>query len=146
MDAETSRAAAGPDEQIIRTVVSHAQESQSDTDSLMALHTPETVIVNVAGRRVFGRKAFAEAMVGALASPLREVRTTVEVCDVRFVTPDVAIVSCVKTVHDGRADADISAALPTAGALTYVMTKTEGSWRIALAQTTPSLAAGGADS
>ncbi len=59
-------------------VVSQAQESQSDTDSRMALHTPEVVIVNL-GRPVLGREAFAEAMDRALASALGDVRTMLEV-------------------------------------------------------------------
>jgi hypothetical protein len=41
------------------------------------------VIVNLAGRRVLGRDAFAEAMAGALASPLSGVQTSVEVVDIR---------------------------------------------------------------
>lgn len=113
------------------------KDAQSDTAALVALHTPDVVIVNVAGRRVLGREAFAEAMAGALASPLSEVRTTLEVLDVRRATSDVAIVSCIKAIHDGRAAADVSTALPATGALTYVMTRSDDSWRIALPQTTP---------
>ena len=127
------------DVEIIRSVVARAQDAQNDTDALMAMHTPEVVVVNVAGRRVLGRQAFAEAMGAALASPLSHVRTTLEVLDIRFTTPDVAIVSCVKTIHDGRTE--VVTSLPATGALTYVMIRAEGSWCIALAQTTPSLAA-----
>ncbi len=74
-------------------------------------------------------------MEGALQSPLAQVTTEVEVEDIRFVRDDVAIVSCVKHVHDEREDATTS--LPAAGALTYVMAKQPEGWRIALAQTTP---------
>jgi hypothetical protein len=59
------------------------------------------------------RDAFATAMSGALASPLRSVRTTVEILDERFVLADLAIVSCLKTVHDERAAAEAPNALPS---------------------------------
>jgi len=125
--------------QAIHDLIARAQELQSDTDRLMALHAPDTVIVNIAGRRVMGRDAFASAMTQALASPLASVRTTVEVLDIRFATADVAIVSCVKTVHDERDPDEGAEPLPSTGALTYVVAREDDGWRIALAQTTPVL-------
>jgi uncharacterized protein (TIGR02246 family) len=101
----------------------------------MELHTEDAIIVNIAGRRVLGREVFRAAMEGALQSPLAQVTTTVDVEDIRFVRDDVAIVSCVKHVHDAREDAQVE--LPSAGALTYVMAREPDGWRIALAQTTP---------
>lgn len=62
-------------------------------------------------------------------------RTAVEVIEVRPITADVALVSCVKTVHDERPEADRTA-LPGAGALSYVVVRTDAGWRISLAQTT----------
>lgn len=135
----TSTAVTDSDRRALRDLVTRAQESQDDVSALMALHTPDAVVVNVAGRRVLGREAFREAMAAALASPLSHVRTTLEVLDIRFPATDVAVVSCAKTVHDGRADADRSTALPATGALTYVMVRSAGAWRVALAQTTPTL-------
>jgi uncharacterized protein (TIGR02246 family) len=123
------------DREAIRKVVADAAQSQSDVDALMALHTEDAIIVNIAGRRVLGTEAFRAAMDGALRSPLAQVTTTVDVEDIRFVRDDVAIVSCVKHVHDEREDA--TAALPGAGAMTYVMAREPDGWHIALAQTTP---------
>ncbi len=60
-----------------------------------------------------------------------------EIDDIRLATPDVAIVSCTKTVHDGRAGVDDPDRLDMPGALTYVTVRGDGGWRIALAQTTP---------
>jgi uncharacterized protein (TIGR02246 family) len=74
-------------------------------------------------------------MRGALVSPLADVTTTVEVDDVRLVRPDVAIVSCTKHVHDAREGS--AEALPSTGAMSYVVEARNGRWRIALAQTTP---------
>jgi uncharacterized protein (TIGR02246 family) len=141
MSSTTSRTITESDENAIRDLVALAQESQSDPEALMTLHTAETAIVNLAGRRVLGRETFAKAMAGALASPLSDVVTTAEIVDVRLATPDVAIVSATKTVHDRRSGVDASTALPSTGALTYVTVRSADGWRIALAQTTPILTA-----
>ncbi|MEV0291576.1 SgcJ/EcaC family oxidoreductase [Kribbella sp. NPDC050820] len=124
------------DEQAIRELVEHADKAQSDAEVLPGLHTSEMVIVNIAGRRLFGRDAFSQAVAAALGSDLKDVRTSVEIVDVRALTEDVALVSCVKTVHDERADAAPDA-LPARGALTYAALRTSEGWRLALAQTTP---------
>ncbi|MFD3378403.1 MULTISPECIES: SgcJ/EcaC family oxidoreductase [unclassified Streptomyces] len=126
------------EERRIRELVARSQEAQTDPDVLPALHTSDLVLINLAGRRVFGREDFAAAMTAALASPLRDVRTTLEVDDIRFVRPDVAIVSLTKTVHDERPDAQGPSDFPARGAMTYVLTRDEdAAWHIALAQTTP---------
>ena len=74
-------------------------------------------------------------MEGALASPLAKVITEVDVEDIRFVRPAVAIVSCVKHVSDERDEP--GTVLPSNGSLTYVTVGEHGEWRIASAQTTP---------
>lgn len=127
------------DEKRIRELVARTEDAQIDPDVLPTLHTSDLVLVNLAGRRVFGREAFASAMAAALSSPLKDVRTTLEVNDIRFATPDVAIVSLTKTIHDERPEAEGSSDLPVAGVMTYVMTRAGDDWRIALAQTTPTL-------
>ena len=123
------------DDRTIRDLVQRAHDAQNDPVALPEMHDETAVIVNIAGRRLFGRDEFISAMAGALASPLRDVTTTVETIDVRAVTADVAIVSSTKSVHDGRPEA--GDALPQRGAFTYVVVRREGEWRIALAQTTP---------
>ncbi|WP_226361923.1 SgcJ/EcaC family oxidoreductase [Pseudonocardia sp. ICBG1142] len=136
--SETVAAPTHDDEHRIRDVVAEASRAQNDIDTLLALHTPAAVVVNFPGRRVLGRAALADAMAGALNSPLSEVQTTVEVVDVRFPDADVALVSCIKTLHDRRSDS--ADALPaSSGALTYLMVKHGDGWRIAFAQTTPVL-------
>lgn len=139
MTTPTSMAITQADETAIRELVAHARESQSDPEALLNLHTAETAIVNLAGRRVLGRETLAKAMADALASPLRDVLTSVEIVDLRLATPDVAIVSCTKTVHDRRSGVDASTVVPMTGALTYVTVRANDGWRIALAQTTPIL-------
>lgn len=126
----------------ISNLVASANVAQLDPATLIPLHAPETVIVNLVGRRVLGRDTLEEAMTAALASPLKDVLTEVTIDDVRAAGRDCAIVSCTKVVRDRRASADAKDALPTIGVLTYVLTRTEAGWKIALAQTTPIVAAG----
>lgn len=121
----------------LQQLVSALQESQSDTNRYLDLHTDDAIIVNIAGRRVSGARDLRAAMEAALASPLADVTTTVEVLDIRYPHPDVAIVSCVKHVQDARA---IGGDLPDRGALTFLAVRGEDGWRIALAQTTPIVA------
>ena len=128
------------DDEAIRHTIAEAERHQNDVEPFLALHTETTVIVNIAGRRVLGRDALRAAMTAAVASPLADVTTKIEVVDIRLVAPDVALVSCIKRVTDGR-DRDARPAgstdLPTAGSLTYVLVRDGGDWRIALAHTTP---------
>ncbi|MFF3765171.1 SgcJ/EcaC family oxidoreductase [Streptomyces sp. NPDC001922] len=124
------------DEKRIRELVARTEKAQIDPDVLPALHTSGLVLINFGGRRLFGRETFASAMAAALSSPLKDIRTALEVNDIRFATPDVAIVSLTKTIHDERSEADASEP-PLTGVLTYVMTRAGDDWRIALSQTTP---------
>ncbi|MEU1116329.1 MULTISPECIES: SgcJ/EcaC family oxidoreductase [unclassified Streptomyces] len=127
----------------IRQLVDAAVASQSDPDRFLPLHTADTSVVNFRGRRVAGREALDAAMRQALASPLADVVTTVEVEDIRLIRDDVALVASVKHVSDRRrpgADGDpVTPLHATSGRLTYVLVKEAGTWRIASAQTTPIL-------
>jgi len=118
----------------IRKLVERLQATQSDLEPFLALHTPDTIIVNFGGRRVQGSGDLRRAMVAGLASPLAQVTTTAEIDDIRFVRPDVAIVSCSKHVSDQR---DTTETFAAEGRLTYVAVEEDGEWRVALAQTTP---------
>lgn len=126
----------------IRRTVADAQRYQVDVEPFVALHTGDAIIVNIAGRRVAGRDRLHEAMKAALGTSLARVLTRTEIEDIRFATPDVAIVSCIKHVSDERETplgTDPGRDLPTNGRLTYVMVREHDAWRIASAQTTPIL-------
>jgi len=116
-------------------LVASAVRHQSDLEPFLALHTDEVVIVNTAGRRVLGRRDLEAAMRSALASPLADVTTTVDIDDIRFLRPDVVLISCTKHVNDARAERGDE--LPPAGAMSYIVTNGGDGWQIALAQTTP---------
>ncbi|RJO70777.1 SgcJ/EcaC family oxidoreductase [Nocardia panacis] len=123
------------DERAIRDLVARADRSQADAAALPGLHTDTTAIVNFYGRRILGRDTVEAAMNAALSSGLGAVRTSVEVIDIRPLTGDTALVSCIKTVYDERPAAE--QVPPTTGALTYVTVRTPAGWKIGLAQTTP---------
>ncbi|MEU7374208.1 SgcJ/EcaC family oxidoreductase [Streptomyces albidoflavus] len=125
-------------EAAVREVVADAGKYQSDPERFLPLHTPDVEIVNFGGRRVAGREALGEAMRAALASPLADVATTVEITGVRFPREGVAVVAAVKRVHDAREEPDGGALPATSGQLTYLLVEeADGAWRISLAQTTP---------
>lgn len=127
--------------QEIREFIEAATDAQNDPDALLTLHLSGAVIVNIAGRRILGRADLDAAMRQALSSPLRDVRTTVELVDLRRIAPDVVLASCTKTVHDNRPVTERhERAVPTTGAMTYLLVNTDAGWRIALAQTTPTAA------
>ncbi|RNL62018.1 DUF4440 domain-containing protein [Nocardioides marmoriginsengisoli] len=131
-----------PDVADIRSFIALASEAQNRPETLLPMHTADTAVVNIVGRRVLGLEALTHAMTKALSSPLANVRTSVEILDVRFPHADLAVVSCTKAVHDERTDDERSAGddlddFPTTSALTYVLVRTGASWKIALAQTTP---------
>jgi uncharacterized protein (TIGR02246 family) len=126
---------AQPETRAIEALVAEAQAKQLDLEPFLALHTDDLTVVNFGGRRVVGKDALRGAMSAALGSQLAQVMTTTELHDIRFVRPDVAIVSATKHVDDQR-DTDDSFA--SKGAMTYVVVKDpEAGWRITLAQTTP---------
>lgn len=141
-NATASQTLAAPDDEAaVRRLVAEADAYQSDVEQFLALHTAEVVLVNIAGRRVLGRDTLEQAMRQALASPLAKVFTSLEVEDVRFIRPDVAIVSCLKQVSDERdpSTKESDGTPPPRGSLTFVMVKEQAGWRIASAQTTPVL-------
>jgi uncharacterized protein (TIGR02246 family) len=126
------------DLEAIRAVVADSETLQNDVDGFTGLLAEDVVIVNFGGRRVRGRDKVREAMSAAVASPLAKVLTRLDVEDVRFLRPDVAVVACIKHVSDER-DEPV-AGLAREGRLNYTMVRDGGRWLIATAQTTPIVA------
>jgi uncharacterized protein (TIGR02246 family) len=123
----------------IRGVVADAERLQNDLEGFTSLLTQDVVIVNIAGRRVRGWDIVYRAYEQALQTPLADVRTAQEIEDVRFLRPDVALVSCVKRVFDEReaSSEEPDGPLPQRASLTLLLVKEQGRWLIASAQTTP---------
>lgn len=123
----------------IKQLVENAAKYQNDPDLFLPLHANDVVIVNFAGRRVFGRDALEYAVRKALSGQLAKVVTTNVVENIIFLRSDVALVNCIKHVSDNRDVIDgKGAALPSEkGALTYILVKDQEGWKINLAQTTP---------
>jgi uncharacterized protein (TIGR02246 family) len=122
------------DSTAIRKLVADANRYQSDVEEFVALHHRDLVLVNMAGRRVLGREALRDAMTAGLNSPMAKVFTRLTVEDIRFIRPDVALVSCSKQVSDERGEGP---AVPTRGNVTFTMVREPDGWKIAVAQTTP---------
>ena len=118
----------------IRDLVAAVDRHQSDVEEFVALHHPDLVLVNIAGRRVLGREALREAMTAGLKSPMAKVFTRLEIEDIRFIRPDLALVSCAKHVSDERGEGP---ALQMRGSLTFTVVREPDGWKIAVAQTTP---------
>jgi uncharacterized protein (TIGR02246 family) len=123
----------------IRAVIADTEALQSDAEGFAGLLTEDVALVNFGGRRVLGRDNVRRAMRQALETPFAHVYTRTEVVDVRFLRPDVALVSCIKHISDEREPAtrDSDAPLSERGSQTFVLVRERGSWLIALAQTTP---------
>lgn len=122
----------------IEAMIAEYVKHQIDPDPFLALHTEDTVIVNVVGRRVLGKPDLRAAMTEALKTPLAQVRTTLDVEDIRFARPDVAVVSVIKRVHDERDEkAFTDKGFPKNASMTMVLVKDNGDWRVAVAHTTP---------
>ena len=123
----------------IRSVIADADRLQSDAEGFAQLLTEDVALVNFGGRRVLGRTNVEQAMRQALATSFAQVYTKNEVIDVRFLRPDVAVVSCVKHIFDERepSQSDPDTVLSKRGSATFVLARERGGWRIALIQTTP---------
>ena len=139
MTMETVRTSATThaENEAIRQLIEASNEHQNDPDRYGALLTPDVAIVNIAGRRVLGRDALMSAARQATAGPLARVLTHIEIVDIRFVRPDVAIVSGIKHVSDERAPEEKETSVPTKGSVTFTVVKEANEWKIASAQTTP---------
>lgn len=128
------------DVEAIRQLIANAAEYQNEPERFLNLHSPDAIIVNFVGKRVFGRVALENTMKNALSGSLARVITRNAIENIRFLRPDVAIVSCTKYVSDQRQEATNGNGhqLPAEkGALTYLVVKENQSWAIAMAQTTP---------
>jgi uncharacterized protein (TIGR02246 family) len=115
----------------IRDVIAASDELQNDADGFASLLTDDVALVNIAGRRLTGRENVRAAYHQALATPLAQVGTRLEITDVWLLRPDVAMASVIKHVSDPAETA------PRQGSTTFVLTEAGGTWRIASIQTTP---------
>ncbi|ALG09003.1 SgcJ/EcaC family oxidoreductase [Kibdelosporangium phytohabitans] len=119
----------------IKQVVRDSDKFQNDPDGFADLLTEDANLVNIAGRRLRGRENIRATYRKAMATPLGQIQTSIEIHDAWLVLPDTAVVAATKHVSDER-DGE-NAAVPEQGAVTFVLTKQSGTWLIASVQTTP---------
>ncbi|WP_373048706.1 SgcJ/EcaC family oxidoreductase [Vulgatibacter sp.] len=137
MTGESHRTAMEADREAIRRLIEASNEHQNDPERYGALLTSEVAIVNIAGRRVLGREEIVRAVRQAVSGPLARVLTRIELVDIRFLRPDVALASGIKHVSDERRPGEVEASLPTKGSVTFTVVKEGTEWKIASSQTTP---------
>jgi len=123
----------GADLVAIRHVAAEAERLQSDPEGFSGLLTERVVLVNAVGRRLFGRDQVQAAMQEALKTPLANVLTRNEIVDVRFVQPDVAVVSGTKHISGEGGGPVASGSTAT---FTFLLVRESGAWRIAVAHNT----------
>jgi uncharacterized protein (TIGR02246 family) len=119
----------------IKDVVTASDKLQNDADGFADLLTEDASLINIAGRKLRGREAIREAYHKALASPLAQVQTRIEIVDVWHISPDAALANAIKHVSDERQDP--AAPLPDRGNVTFVLVREQEKWLIASIQTTP---------
>jgi uncharacterized protein (TIGR02246 family) len=118
-----------------RDVVEASDKLQNDADGFADLLTEDAALINIAGRRLRGRETIRETYRKALASPLAQVRTRLEIVEDWSLRPDVVVVNAIKHVSDERQDP--AAPLPDRGNVTFVLVQEQDKWLIASVQTTP---------
>lgn len=91
------------------------------------------VIVNVAGIRLLGKEEFHQFIKTVMEGSLSELVTKNEITDIRFIRPDVAVVSAIQTAatNEGRIAKDHGK-----GNVTSVLVKERDRWLVAVAQNT----------
>ncbi|ONI89865.1 hypothetical protein ALI144C_04020 [Actinosynnema sp. ALI-1.44] len=119
----------------VKQVVRDSDRHQDNPDGFADLLADDANLVNIAGRRLRGREVIRATYRKAMATPLGQVRTRIEIHDAWLVLPDTAVVVATKHVSDERDGTNVP--LPEQGAVTFVLTKQNGTWLIASIQTTP---------
>lgn len=125
------------DRNSIKQLVADAEKFQNDPNEYTQLHTEDTIIINVAGRRITGREKFHQVMKEAVNTTLVDVPTKMDVKNITFIRPDVAVVSCIKHIFDNRDMSNEDRFEKDSKAnLTFMMVKEQEQWLIASAQST----------
>lgn len=125
------------EETAIRSVLNLFEKAANDNNpmAMADLLDEQVVIVTIAGIRVKGKSAFYEFVKKAMQEVLLKVVIRNAITGIRFLRPDVALVSIVQTVFtQSRPGLKENGT----GNVTKVMVKYRGKWLIAFAQNTMS--------
>lgn len=120
----------------IKQVVADAERFQNDPDNFAQLLTEDVILINFTGIRLMGRDAVYDAMTQAVATALVSILTTQEVEHIKFLRPDVAIMTGMKSIVADTEDVDFVSKGEQAR-LTFVLVKHNGKWLVSFIQNTP---------
>ncbi|GAC1409476.1 MAG: hypothetical protein NVSMB64_18240 [Candidatus Velthaea sp.] len=128
------------DETDIRAVVSTRQQdawNRHDAQAYAALFTADADVVNVVGWWWKGRAEIERKLTAAFSYVFRDSTLNFDKVDVRFLTPDMAVVHETRTMTGAKTPPGIPE--PKIGLQTMVLRKTAGVWLISVFQNTNSL-------
>jgi uncharacterized protein (TIGR02246 family) len=116
------------DEEAVRGLVDQIADAweRGDATAYASYHTPDADLVDFRGTHVKGRSEIAGLLQPLFDGPLRDTRVEAEIVDVRFLSPEVALMHSIGQI------------VPTGGSSvqTFVVTKGPDSWLIAAFQNT----------
>ncbi|HXQ27454.1 MAG TPA: SgcJ/EcaC family oxidoreductase [Candidatus Acidoferrales bacterium] len=125
------------DEKAIREIESQweAAWNHHDPAALARLATPDTDFINIRGAWAKGRDQMEKAQTARHQTTEKDSVWKTDEVDIRFLTPDVAIVH-VYWFLSGERNADGSPGQPYLGVFTRTEVKRDGQWLIAASQAT----------
>lgn len=128
---QTSEAELAAIEQVVATL-EHAQQHELP-DEFVGLFRPDAIWTTGGGRLLVGREEISAFTHQVLPGAMKESTATYQVVHVLFLRPDVAAVKVRQrpVTLEGEPIPDADEGTPL-----YVMTKEDGSWRLAACQNT----------
>ncbi len=137
--ATAVRAQAGQsrDERAIRRIEARWQTAWNHHDiaAMASLFAPEAGVVNLAGEWFKGREEFARSLESLHSGKVKESIWQTQDIDVKFLTPEIAIVHVRFSSHGDR-NPDGTPMPPRRGIFTRVEVKRGGHWMIVASQAT----------
>jgi uncharacterized protein (TIGR02246 family) len=125
------------DEKTIREIQARWDDAwnRNDVKTLSALVAEDVRFVNVAGQVLTGRGEFEALLTRTHAMQFKESVRTVTGTDIKFLTPDIAVVH-VRWGMRGDKDPDGTPRQPRKGVMMQVLMRWDGSWTVVAAQNT----------
>ena len=125
------------DEQAIRQIETRWQTAWNHHDiaAMVSLFAPEAGVINLAGEWFKGREAFERSLESLHSGKVKESIWQTENIDIRFLTPEIAIVHVLFNSHGDRYP-DGGLMPPRRGIFTRVEVKRGGHWAIVASQAT----------
>jgi uncharacterized protein (TIGR02246 family) len=121
----------------IRKLIADLDRYQTEVDGFEELLHEDVEFINFVGRRVRGKSTLSAIRAEALRTPMARVLGSHQLEEARFPRPDIALVTCTKSVSDEREPETAATELPAKGWLNMVLTKEDDRWLVLSYQVTP---------